>query len=338
MAARSFRRIIARRMINVVITIIGIMTLNFLLIHLMPGDPILNMVPRDPKFDPTLKFKLIDKFRLNESVLEQYAVYMKNALTGDWGTSYMANEREVLDIILLDLRWTMLLVGASTIFTIMIGMAIGSYAAYRRGGAFDLSSTAVSLFFYGMPIFWFAMILQLLFSSQPLGMDWWPQFPASGYFDTETHGAEFRWTLPILLSVLEYLIVPSITLALGTVAGISLVMRSSLIDVMTEDYIITARAKGLSDYQVLRRHAIPNGMPPMVALIAMDVAFIIGGAYQVEVIFSYPGIGKRTIDAIYSLDFPILQFIIVIGGIAVVIANFLGDLLLLYLDPRIKIS
>jgi peptide/nickel transport system permease protein len=145
-------------------------------------------------------------------------------------------------------------------------------------------------------------------------------------------------TLPIMLSVAKYLVVPSITLALGTVAGISLVMRSSLIDVMTEDYITTARAKGLTDLQVLRRHALPNGMPPMVALIAMDIAFIIGGAYQVEVIFGYPGIGVRTISAIYSLDFPILQFIVVIGGIVVVIANFLADILLLYLDPRIKIS
>ena len=338
MAARSFRRIIGRRMINVVITILGIMTLNFLLSHLMPGEPILNMVPRDPKFDQSLKWDMIEQFHFNESLPEQYVIYMKNALTGEWGTSYMANEREVLDIIMQDMRWTLLLVGASTVFTILLGMIMGSYAAYRRGGAFDLSSIAVSLFFYGMPVFWFAIILQLLFSSQPLGMDWWPQFPASGYYDTERYGNEFKWTIPIMLSVAKYLVVPSITLALGTLAGISLVMRSSLIDVMTEDYITTARAKGLSDYQVLRRHALPNGMPPMVALIAMDIAFIIGGAYQVEVIFSYPGIGKRTIDAIYDLDFPILQFIIVIGGIAVVIANFLADLALLYLDPRIKIS
>jgi peptide/nickel transport system permease protein len=128
------------------------------------------------------------------------------------------------------------------------------------------------------------------------------------------------------------------TLAIGTVAGVSLVMRSSLIDTLTDDYILTARAKGLTDYQVLRRHALPNGMPPMIALIAMDVAFIIGGAYQVEVIFNYPGIGYRTIKAIYDLDFPVLQFIVVIGGVAVVIANFVADMLLLYIDPRIKIA
>lgn len=338
MPSRSFRRMMIRRVINVVITILGIMTLNFFLIHMMPGEPILNMVPKDPKFDQSLRWELIDKFHLNASVPEQYAIYMYNAVTLDWGTSYMANERLVLDIILNDMRWTMLLVGASTVFTIILGMAIGALAAYKRGGPFDLSSSAVSLFFYGMPVFWFAIILQLMFTSHPLGLSWWPQFPPSGYFDTDTHGSEFKWTLPILLSVAKYLVVPSITLALATVAGVSLVMRSSLIDVMTEDYILTARAKGCSDYQVLRKHALPNGMPPMIALIAMDIAFIIGGAYQVEVIFNYPGIGYRTIQAIYSLDFPILQFIIVIGGVAVVIANFLGDIVLLYIDPRIKIS
>ncbi len=335
---RSFREIIARRLINVVITIFGIMTLNFFLIRLMPGKPILNMVPRDPKFDPALKDELIEKFHLEDNMLEQFYYYILNTITLDWGTSYMANSRAVSDIILNDMRWTLLLVGFSTVFTIFIGMAIGAYSAYKRGGPFDLGASALSLFFYGMPIFWFAIILQILFSTYPLGLSWWPQFPISNYYDTATYGAEFKWTWPIFLSVLEHLVVPSLTLALATVAGISLVMRSSLIDVITEDYIMTARAKGCSDFQVLRRHAIPNGMPPMIALIAMDIAFIIGGAYQVEVIFNYPGLGYRTIKAIYDLDFPILQFIIVIGGVAVVIANFIGDLVLIYIDPRIKIA
>jgi len=338
MARRSFRRILLRRVINVVITIFGIMTLNFFLVHFMPGDPITNMVPRDPKFDESLKWELIDKFHLNASVPEQYVIYLYNTLTGDWGTSYTQNNREVLDIITNDLRWTLLLLSASTVATIVIGIAVGAYSAYRRGGAFDVMSTSTSLFFYGMPVFWFAIICQLLFSSHPLGMSWWPQFPISGYYDTVKYGADFHFSIPIMFSLIKYLVVPSIVLSIGYIAGVSMVMRSSLIDVMTDDYILTARAKGLTDYQVLRRHALPNGMPPMVALIAMDIAFILGGAYQVEVIFNYPGIGYRTIDAIYNLDFPILQFIVVIGGVAVVIANFLADLVLIYIDPRIRIS
>jgi peptide/nickel transport system permease protein len=331
--------VLTRRLINVVITIFGILALNFFLIHAMPGNPIDNMVPRDPKFDISIKYQLIDKFHLNDSVGEQFVWYLYNTVTLDWGTSYMANQQKVFDIIMRDMRWTLLLVGTSTIFTILIGMAVGAYAAYRRGGAFDVSSTAISLFFYGMPIFWFAIILQIIFTgNEPMGISWWPKFPPSGYWNTDEFGDTFRWDPWLILNIMYYLFLPALTLAIGSLAGVSILMRSSLIDVMTDDYIITARAKGLKDIDILRKHALPNGMPPMIALIAMDIAFIIGGAYQVEVIFNYKGIGWRTINAIDNLDFPILQFIVVIGGVAVVIANFIADMLLYYIDPRIKIA
>jgi peptide/nickel transport system permease protein len=338
MPGHSLRRVLLKRSINVCITIFGIITINFLLIHAMPGDPILNMVPRDPKLDPAVKQDLIDKFDLNASLPERYVAYLYNTFTGNWGTSYMQSNREVIDIISEDLRWTLLLVGTSTVFTLLLGMAVGAYGAYRRGGAFDMSSTAISLFFYGMPIFWFAIILQMLFNSYPLGMDWWPQLPTGSYFDTETYGTEFRWEWDIVVSVLQHLILPAATLSIGSLAGVSLIMRSSLLDVMTEDYIMTARAKGLTDLQVLRWHALPNGMTPMIALIALSIAFVISGAYQVEYIFNYPGIGYTTLNAIWDLDFPILQFVVIVGGVAVVVANFVADLLLIYIDPRIKIA
>lgn len=335
---KSFRRIIAKKLVNVFLTILGIMILNFFLVHLMPGDPINNMIPRSPKFDVALKWELQEKFHLNDSLIEQLGWYLYNTFTLDWGTSYMANRRPVFDLIIGDLRWTLLLVGVSTVFTLIIGIVIGAYSAYRRGGAFDVSVTAISLFFYGMPVFWLAMLLQILFTTHPLGISWWPQLPPGDYYDTQKYGTELRWTWPVVLSMMEHLILPSLTLAIGTVAGVSLVMRSSLVDTMTDDYIITAKAKGLTDYQVLRYHALPNGMPPMIALIAMDIAFIIGGAYQVEYVFNYPGIGWRTIKSIGDLDFPVLQFIVVIGGVAVVLANFISDIILIYIDPRIKIA
>jgi peptide/nickel transport system permease protein len=337
MARRSFRWVIAKRMINVVITVFGIMTLNFVLIHAMPGDPISNIIPKDPKFPASLRWELVDKFHLNDSLPVQYVTYMKNTLTLDWGTSYKLN-RPVIRVITTDMEWTLLLVGVATVITIGLGMAIGAYSAYRRRGAFDVTATGVSLFLYGMPTFWFALLLQILFTTHPLGMQWTPQLPPSGYWDVDRYGGEFHMTLPMLLSVMRYLILPATTLAIGSLAGVSLIMRSSLIDVMTEDFILTARAKGLTDYQVLRHHALPVGMPPMIALIAMDIAFIIGGAYQVEYIFNYPGIGYRTIQSINNLDFPILQFIVVIGGVAVVLANFISDIVLMYTDPRIRIA
>ncbi len=327
-----------KRSINVVITIFGIITLNFLLIHAMPGDPILNMVPRDPKLDPAVKWDLVEKFDLNSSLPERYVKYLWNTITLDWGYSYQSDHLAVIDIVTSDLRWTLLLIGTSTLFTISLGMMIGAYGAYRRGGAFDMSSTAISLFFYGMPIFWFAIVLQMLFNSYPLGMDWWPQLPTGNYYDQNTLGTNWKWEPAFVLSLLKHLILPSLTLTIGSLAGVALVMRSSLLDVMSEDYILTAKAKGLTDLQVLRWHALPNGMPPMIALIALSLAFVIGGAYQIEYIFNYQGIGYTTLNAIWELDFPVLQFIVVIGGVAVVIANFAADLILIYIDPRIKIA
>jgi peptide/nickel transport system permease protein len=158
MPGRSFRKYVAKRLVNVALTILGIMILNFFLIHLMPGDPSLQMIPRDPKFDPSLKWQLVERFHLNDSIVEQLGWYMYNTVTLNWGTSYMTR-RPVFDIIINDMRWTFLLVGISTVFTILIGMAIGAYSAYRRGGPFDISATSISLFFYGMPLFWLGIVV-----------------------------------------------------------------------------------------------------------------------------------------------------------------------------------
>lgn len=322
---------------NAAITIFGIVCLNYVLIRLMPGDPSLSIVPREPKYEGFRDY-VISFFGLDRPQWEQFVIYLQKLFTFDWGISYQY-KRPVADILLHDLGWTLLLVGTSTIFTILIGIAIGSYAAVRRGKPFDLFSTGFGIFLYGMPIFWLGLVLQSAFrKNSPIGawFTWWPTLPTSGYFDDRL--IPWTWDTTHLWDALLHLVLPALTLSLGTLAGISLVMRSSLIDVMTEDFVTTARAKGLNSRQVLRRHILPNGMPPMVSLIALDIAFILGGAYQVEVVFRYQGIGFRTIEAIDTLDYPLLQFIIVIGGVAVVLANLLSDFILLWLDPRIKIS
>jgi len=143
--SRSTRRMLLKRSVNVVITIFGIMTLNFLLIHFMPGDPIANMIPRDPKFPEELKWALMEKFNLNDSLPVAYVTYLENTLTGEWGESYI-ERRPVFDIIMGDMRWTVLLVGTATVITLLLGMVMGAYAAYRRGGPFDVTSTGISLF------------------------------------------------------------------------------------------------------------------------------------------------------------------------------------------------
>ncbi len=334
-------RIVIRRTINALVTIFGILCLNYVLIRLMPGSAEANLAPHNPQYAGYLADN-IRTFGLDRPPWEQFAIYLENTFTFNWGISYYW-KAPVKDLLLHDLSWTLLLVGTSTIFTTIIGIVIGSYAAVKRGKPFDLFSTGLGIFFYGMPIFWLGIVLQLAFQKNSFisqTFTWWPVLPTQGYMDDVTSGLSqvWQWDWPHISSVLAHLILPSLTLALGTLAGISLVMRSSLIDVMTEDFVLTAKAKGLSDRMVLRRHIFPNGLPPMVSLIALDFAFIVGGAYQVEWVFNYKGIGWRTIEAIDHLDFPVLQFIIVIGGVAIVLANLISDFILLWLDPRIKIT
>ena len=303
----------------------------------MPGSADLAIIPRDPKYAGFRQYQ-IAQFGLDKTPLEQFVIYLQKLVTFDWGVSYFY-KKPVIEILSVDLSWTLLLVGTSTILTILFGMAIGAYAAVRRGKPFDYLSTGLAIFFYGMPIFWLGLMLQAAFKRRsPFAawFSWWPQLPVQGYYDLDL--VPWRWDWTHVYDAMLHLILPSATLALGTIAGISLVMRSSLIDVMTEDFVTTARAKGLTEGAVLRNHILPNGLPPMVSLIALYVAFILGGAYQVEYIFNYKGIGYRTIEAIGNLDFPLLQFIIVIGGAAVLIANLIADFVLLLLDPRIKVG
>ncbi len=332
-------RVVIRRTINAVVTIFGIICLNYVLIRLMPGDPNLALVPRNTQFVGLAKANA-ELFGLDKPPFDQFVIYLQNTVTLNWGYSYFWHA-PVADLLIHDLGWTLLLVGTSTVFTILIGMMVGSYAAVKRGRPFDLASTGLSIFFYGMPIFWLGIVLQVAFSRSSFlkgYFSWWPVLPSGGYLDDPPFPQQWTWDWAHIASVSTHLILPALTLSVGTLAGISLVMRSSLIDVMTEDFVTTAKAKGLSDRQVLRRHIFPNGLPPMVSLIALDIAFILGGAYQVEWVFNYRGIGWRTIEAIYNLDYPLLQFIIVVGGVAIVLANLVSDFLLLYLDPRIKVA
>ncbi len=337
----EIQRMILRRLRNAVITIFGIIILNFFLIQFI-GNP-LDLISHAPRLSPDIRKNTCIQLGLCDAngnqldIFQRFISYMRDFFTGNMGTSFYWKGTPVLNVILPALGWTFLLIGTSTVITILIGMALGAVSAQRRGKPFDIGATAFTLFFYGMPFFWLALMMQLTFTKQQFGLHWWPVFPTSQEYDFSI--AIFDWTNPSdLLSALYHLILPAATLALGTVAGVSYVMRNSLIDVMTEDYVVTARAKGLPERMILRRHVLPNGLPPMVTLIALDMAFIFGGAYQIEYVFSYRGIGWVTIEAINNYDFPVLQFVVVIGGIAIVVANFVADLILLKIDPRIKVA
>ncbi|MCJ7608026.1 MAG: ABC transporter permease [Thermoplasmata archaeon] len=305
------------------------MMLNFFLFRVMPNDPAALMSPRSPDIDTKrIYLENVEKFGLDKGLPEQFLIYLKMTFTGDWGISYIY-KIPVLEAMSSALAWTALLLGISSILTFLIGMHLGKIAARRRGKSADVAITGFGLFFYGMPIFWFAIILMLVLAV------YIPIFPTGGYI---TSGVQpFPLTFEKVGDMLMHLVLPCTTLVVGSMAGIILIMRNTLVDVLTEDYVTTAYAKGLTEKMVMKRHAGPNARLPIVTTIAMDTAFILGGAFQVEYVFGYKGIGWMTIDAINKSDYPLLQFIFLIGGMAVVFANLFADLAMVKLDPRVSI-
>lgn len=319
-------KLAARKAFNSFITLLLVIVLNFVLFRAMPGSPMMNFREK-PGLSDEFKSNMIEEFGLDQPMYVQFVEYLKHVFTLDFGNSFIQTLRPAMDMIVDNLVWTLILVGTSSVFMILIGMTIGVLAAWKRGGKFDTGSLAFSLFFYAMPTFWFAMMLIVIFAIE---LKWFPSGSALEF------GTQLELSWESFKDLIHRLTLPAISLTVGSIAAFSIIMRGSLIDVMTEDYITTARAKGLSDSKILRNHAVPNAMLPMIALIAIDIAFIVGGAFQTEYVFDYPGIGWLTVDATLNLDYPVLEAAFFIIALAVVVANLIADILLVYLDPRIK--
>jgi len=325
----NFRRILLRKILSSFVTLLLVVLINFLLFRMMPGDPLKFMVPSNPGIPEEYLQGLIDKYSLHEPLSEQFIIYFKGIWVLDFGDSFLHPNTLAMDLVLEYMMWTLLLVGIASVFMITIGMLIGIMAAWKRGSGFDTGSLAFSLFFYAMPTFWLAMMMVMLFS-KTLDI-----LPGSRALEP---GETFSWTLYSIIDVLEHLVLPVTTLVLVYIATFSLLIRGALSDVMTEDYMVTARAKGLPERAVLKDHAVPNAMLPMIALIALTIAYIVAGAFMVEYVFGYPGVGWLTIDAVMNQDWPVLQAAFFLIAIAVIIANFFADVAIIYLDPRVELG
>jgi len=327
------RRVLIRKSTNAALTILIILVANFLLFRVMPGDPadIFFRTSAGAKIDEEFIKKQRAVLGLDDPLHIQLGKYIVNTFTGEWGYSFFKQTRLVTDIIAQKAIWTVILVGSSTIITLWLGMIIGAISAWRRGKAFDLTSLGLGFFFYSMPTFWLGMILLLMFGA---GRGLLPLFPRSGV-STQPSSPD---PLTYAGDVLAHLALPAITLTLVQIAGISIIMRNALIDVLTEDYVVTAKAKGLSERQVLKAHAVPNARLPMVTVIALNLGFVLGGAIQVETVFNYDGLGYLTVEATLSKDYPILQGLFLLITFSVVIANLVSDFVYAWLDPRVRLG
>jgi peptide/nickel transport system permease protein len=307
-----------------VLTFVFVLVFNFFLFRIVPKDPIGSLfrgrtVPRE-----TVE-NLRVAFGLDEPVLTQFFYYVRETLQGNLGISYQSRQpvwNEIVDAI----PATVALVGASAVLSALIGTLLGIVAAWRRNTWKDHSITSGTMVFYSMPDFWLGMLLLVGFAVV------WPIFPVGGIVDAGSTATG----IDLLLDQLYHLFLPALTLTLAYLGEYVLITRSSLLEVMGEDYLVVARAKGLRDKIVRRRHAVPNALLPVVTLTAINFGFVLSGAIAVEAVYSWPGLGKATADAIRGPDLPMLQGLFLLFSAAVIFFNFIADITYAYLDPRVE--
>jgi peptide/nickel transport system permease protein len=316
-------RYLARKLGWALLTLFFVLCFNFFLFRIMPGDPA-GLLARSQRLTETEIAEQRALFGLDQPLLSQFVTYLKETLSGNLGTSYLTGQ-PVVDTISSRMWPTVLLVGVGTTVAIVLGLAMGIKGAWRRGSAFDRTSLYGSLTLYSTPEGWLGMMLLILFAGT---LGW---FPVGGY-----DSGDGSTGIAHVADVLNHLVLPAATLALGYGASYMIVMRSSLLEVKDEDFVGTARAKGLTETMIRRRHAVPNAFLPSFTLIVLSFGFVIGGAIVVETIFSYPGIGQLTYQAIDAYDYPVLQGVFLVSSIAVVIANLFADVTYGFLDPRIE--
>jgi peptide/nickel transport system permease protein len=317
------------------LTIAVVITFNFVLFRVLPGDPAKSGL-RDPRLSPAAVEALRERFGVDKELFldlesgspfdTQYVAYLRALARGDLGTSYAFRDQAVSDMLGQALVNTLWLIVPSQILSIVIGTALGLFAAWRRGRPLDVASLTFSLFMWSLPTFFLGIILLVA------GANWFG-LPTSGRITIGVDHATF-WDLA--WDVGSHLILPTLTLTLVLLGEYMLIMRSSVLDVFGEDYILTARAKGLSTYRIIRGHALRNAMLPMVTLIALNLGFTVAGAIQVEAVYSWPGLGALTVNAVADRDYPVLQGAFLLIAVAVVVANLAAELVYGVLDPRVS--
>jgi peptide/nickel transport system permease protein len=316
-----------RRVIGKILASVGtlafVVCFNFFLFRVVESDPVGNLY-RGRNLSPEQREELRREFGLDGSQAEQFARYVAQTAQLNFGRSYVTNE-PVIDEIARRAWPTVALVGTSALLSALIGILIGVVAAWRRGSKTDYASTGFTMATYSMPDFWLGMLLLLVFA---VGLGW---FPVGGIVDPATGGGLER-----LLDQAHHMVLPAATLTLAYLGEYALIMRSSLLETMREDYLLLARAKGLRDVAVRNRHAVPNALLPVTTLLAINIGFILSGAIAVETIFSWPGLGLATFEALSGPDLPMLQGLFLVFSAAVIVANLAADLLYSYLDPRVR--
>ena len=292
---------------------------------MIPGDPV-RLIARSQKLSPEQVEKLRVSLGLDGSIVEQYFRYLANLARGDFGYSFALHE-PVSDVIGRALINTALLLTVSTIIVVGIGIIFGVFAGARQGRRADNATVVTSLIFWSLPTFWVGMLLVFTFGV------WIGGLPISGI---TTPNAVYQNGFQYAADIGRHLILPTITLAIVDIAFFIIITRTSLVEVMSEDYMLTARGKGLSRRTIVWKHAFRNALLPVLTASVLYISALVAGAIQVEVVFSWPGMGLLTYNSVLSRDYPVLEACFLIIAIAVLFANFVADLVYRRLDPRVS--
>jgi len=326
-ARHGLLRYAAAKAGGALLSIAMVIVATFFLFRLLPGDPVRalaqgrNMTPEQLDLERA-------RLGLDKPIPEQFLHFLQQTLSFDLGTSY-EYKRPVVDLIGERIGSTLLLTGTALVMAVSLGLWQGARAGWKPGSRFDKVSTAVSLVLWSVPTFWLGLLLLMVFAA---GIG-----PIPGIFPTRgSSSVDKPDGFAGVLDVAQHMVLPCLTLVAVVYAQYLLVMRSSVIDEVGQDYITTARAKGLTDQRILDKHAFPNALLPMVTLIAINLGYVVAGAITAEIVFSWPGLGTLTVQALDARDYPLLQAIFLLIAVSVVFANFAADIAYGYLDPRVR--
>ena len=318
---------LASRLTQAAFTIVLVVLVNFLLFRAMPGSPD-RILSRNPNITEEARAATRARWGLDKPLLpDQFVAYVGATARGDLGYSTGTRGELVVDVLGRRIWPTVILFGLGEVVAIVIGLALGAYSGWRRGGPIDVIGNGISLILYSTPYFLFGMALLLIFASN---LHW---FPTNGML---TPGLVYASPLDQLRDFLAHLALPLATVSLGLVGQYAIVMRSSIIETLSEDYVTTARGMGLREGRVLRAHALPNALLPTVTLIAINLGYVIAGAITVEIVFNWPGLGTLTVNALAGRDYPVLQGVFLLLSISVIVANLVADMIYALLDPRVR--
>jgi len=318
---------LAKRILLLIPLMFGITLITFTVVHLAPGEPVEMQISMNPKVTAEARERLKEFYGLDKPLYVQYAVWVKKLAMLDFGRSFAPDNRPVIDKIRERIPITLSLNVISLLIEFGLALPIGILAAIRRNTIFDKGMTVFVFLGFAVPTFWLALLLMYLFGVK---LGW---LPVSGLHSlgSEAYGP-FLW----FWDMVKHLLIPVSVAAFGSLAGLSRYMRSTMLDVIRQDYITTARAKGLPERTVILRHALRNALLPVITLLGLSVPGLIGGSVIFETIFAIPGMGQLFYGGVMARDYPLVMGILVIGAGLTLIGNMLADIGYAFADPRIR--